>query len=319
MRAGVAAFAVALLAVPATARAVTTEVSAVVESLNERLFCPQGFESIGGGVDPDDVSSMVLSALQPLDAFGAPDGSFSVVVRDLAGPHDAYRVGTICGNLPDLEIVKEVFDGPAGGLATGTVECPLGKFAVGGGVGHAGSASALDGSVAISAPYFPDYLFSPDLTDRDEGQHVAPRGWKGSRRSEGPATGAYVAVVCTTASNVVTVVNDGTAAAGATSLAYALCPDGTSAAGGGVEAVDLTGLRVASSAPVFPGLLLPASLFSQAEGTGEAGIGWRVAVRNDGGSAKPFKMAVVCAPEPDAPAAVAIAALLALAGRPARR
>jgi hypothetical protein len=297
---------------PGTARAVFTEVHSLEIETQSGLFgtCDTGV-GIGGGVEGVEptwtVHSSYVSTLS--------SGYWTGFVQNLGAP-STVKTAAVCANgngWPGFEVVGDDYQIPAGGVAGDSVLCPLGTIALGGGASFGGALGA--GTIVATAPYFPASPLAPRLHQQEDGERGPPGGWWSSYRSGAGVLAGAVVATCGAADDAVTVVNSNTVDAGEVAAASARCPTGTIAIGGGVDAADPTGLRLASSAPLFFGFPLATRLANVADGVAGAPVGWRASLRNDGATSQLFQVAAVCVPESGGAPLAAVLALGALARR----
>ena len=193
-----------------------------------------------------------------------------------------------------------------GSFDSARVLCPTGMTASGGGIDLF---NVLTMSVTSSAPIFDDGGTGQRLLFTPNGTQPAPIGWQASARNESAAQGDMkVAGVCKTAPTVVTVVGSGAATIGSFDNPRVLCPAGMTAIGGGIDLFNVLTMTVTSSAPVFDDGGTAQRLLFTPNGAQPAPIGWQASARNDSSVQGDMKVAVICAPEPEALLLVACAA-----------
>jgi len=172
----------------------------------------------------------------------------------------------------------------ASNFNTAQPDCPAGNIAVSGGTDVQ---NVLNMLVTANAPWFADrLLFQPD------GAAPAPTGWYGAVLNNQASSAAMkVGAVCSDAIAASAQVASISVMNGDFAGAFAYCPMGTVAIGGGVDVNNVFTMRVTASAPVFPGNV---ELIFMADGEAPAPIGWAGFARNDGASPLPMKVAVIC-------------------------
>jgi len=89
------------------------------------------------------------------------------------------------------------------------------------------------------------------------------------------------------------VVGSDTAEPGSYAAERVTCPAGMTAVGGGIDVYNVLTMVVTSSAPTFDQSLH--RLIQQPNGANPAPVGWQASARNEGTTARPFKVAVICA------------------------
>lgn len=308
--------ALVLSTAPPTSAFVTrvSPTSALSDAADASILCTSG-SPLGGGFD--SAAFGVLTArdtgVSEPEAPQDPIERWAVQALNPTGMFQDWRFAAVCGSLPGLEYVFEDMTTLAGLSTSENVACPLGKVAVGGG---ALTLSGIDARMTATGPYFPADPLGPQLSDQPDGEAGTPGGWRVSHQNVGAATTGVVFAVCANGAGVRTIVDSETVQPGQARVAVADCPAGTAAVGGGFDAQDRDGLRLAASSPLFEGFVFRDGIFDLTTSTTEDAIAWRVVVRNESASAKTFQVAAMCVPEPAAPAAAAgAAAALALLRR----
>jgi hypothetical protein len=299
MRAILRALAVLSLVVPAGASAFVTSVSltqALSDAADSNILCPSG-SPLGGGFDSAAIGVLtargtgVFEPAAPLD----PLERWAVQLLNPSGMFQDYRVAAVCGSLPGLSYVFEDMTTIAGLSTSENVVCPLGKVAVGGG---ALTLSGIDARLTATGPYFPGNPLGPQLSDQPDGEAGTPGGWRVSQQNVGVATTGVVFALCASNVDLRPIVESQTVQPGQARVAVSDCPPGMAAIGGGFDAQDRTGLRLAASSPLFEGFPFRDGIFDLTTSTNEDAIAWRVVVRNESASAKTFQVVAMCVPEP---------------------
>jgi MYXO-CTERM domain-containing protein len=289
----------------------------VDQALQVGVQCGAGV-TVGAGFDSLDEGDLTARRLHPYP-FPTWESWEVTVHNGGAAPRELVLAAICADDLPAPVVAESGFTIPLGTLTEEIVFCPFGMVAAQGGADTTGSASAS--SIAALSPYFPFAPGGARLRDQADGAGAAPLAWHAAVRSQGSATILGTASVsCIDGPRVATsVVSSTFPGVDLVASAFALCPVGWSAVGGGVDAEDLTALQLLSSSPLFPANdPFPRRLAVQPVGPGAAPIGWRVALRRDTVVDRPFRVAAVCVPEPGAPG-LAAAALLGLGSRRRRR
>lgn len=307
-----------LLAAPASA--FTTRVSptsALSDAADSNVLCPVG-APLGGGFDSLAVGVLRArgsGAAEPASP-GDPVGRWAVQLLNPSGTFQDYRFAAVCGSLPGLVHVFEGTSQPTGiPSSSDSVACPVGTVAIGGGALTTGG--GVGSRLTASGPTFPTSIFGTGLADQPDGEAPLPRGWDVAYDNVGAATTGVVFVACADYEDVRPIVESDSVAAGASKVAVAECPPGTAAVGGGFDAQDRSGLRLAASSPLFPGFVFRDSIFDVDGSTTEDAEAWRVVVHNESASGKTFQIVAMCVPEPatTAAAGIACAALVAVRRR----
>ena len=270
-----------------------------------RVECPIGMVAIGGGIDPENVLTMKVTSsgptfdqnnerliFQPDGANPAPIG-WQASARNDGTTTKSFKVAVICAPISSVTTVVGSDTASAGSFGSERVECPRGKYAIGGGIDLD---NVLTMVVTSSGPTFIQnnnrLIFQPD------GTSPAPVGWQASTRNEATTTKSFkVAVICAPISGVTTVVGSDTARARSFGSERVECPRGKIAVGGGIDPDNVLTMNVSSSGPTFD--QNNDRLFFQPDGTNPAPIGWQASTSNDATTTKPFKVAVICAQPPN--------------------
>ena len=298
-------------------RPATAELSVVVSSatVNDALSVTSsascvGATRVGGGFDTLATSAFVTDTAEPIAG-----GWRSALYNEPSGGAESFSNVAICeDSAAEPTLVSASFDVPQLSVASGLVLCPAGMTALSGGVGAPGASGS--GSAMLLAPVWPLAAGGSHLRDRIDGEFAGPTAWEAVERNDLPlgAFSATVSALCADRSDVVTVIESGSVAAGTVASNTVNCPTGTRAVGGGVDASDHTDLVLVASAPVFFGFP-PKRITAVADGASASiPIGWRSSVRSDASTARNLKFAAVCVPEPSG-TALALAAVTALAAR----
>ena len=284
--------------------------------------CPGLLISLGGGFDSENEDAMVGAVSRAIPKLGSTQivGAWSPSIRNVTNTTQYAKLAVVCGAVDDVEVVTDTFPVPAGAIGSDSVLCPFGTVALGGGVVKQDATNANTKTIAALAPIFPANPLTRSLASRPVGENPAPGGWEAAFVSEGPAGTGEVDAICAPFDDVVTVVEQAVVAPGTTLAKNVVCPIGMEAVSGGVDASDRSGLRLASSGPLFlsgfPLKLTRIYEIGVSDPTGP--LGWRIAMRNDAATPRTIKVAAICAPEPTG-AATAAVATLAFAGAAARR
>jgi len=258
-----------------------------------------GAIAIGGGFDTLDGDGLALLSLEFQDDGGS--GQFYGDMRDDGGGAGSFKLATLCDDdQPEIDFVELSFSAASGTTSGASVVCPIGTRAINGGAKVLGTGS--DVSVAMLSPGFLFDGLGTRLFERPDGTGPPPFTWWAHVLNTNAviANGAAASATCVPFEwrPLSTEVKSGSAVAGVVTSRTILCDPGSTAVGGGVDAGDPSGLELVGSGPVFGGPLLPTRLADLSDGPHGAPIGWRVALRNGAASARPFKAAAVCAPEP---------------------
>jgi hypothetical protein len=290
-----------------------------------RVPCGEGAITLGGGLDPENVVSMILTSTAP--AFGADpsdrlifrsDGTSEAGVEWQAtslneGAAKTIKVAAVCatGVAATTEVASRL--APASSATTQTVLCPEGSVAVGGGVDVSNVAQMR---VIAQAPVFGSGP-PESLATRPNGPNPAPSGWSATIRNVGGGAQVFtVGAICSGDVRVVTEVGTLPLPAEGVGQTRLFCPEGYEAASGGILP-STTSAYVTSSAPAFGADPLDL-LFLQPDGPGPAPVAWQWNVRNDATEVFSAKAGIVCVPEPGALGS-ACAAAATLFGVSARR
>lgn len=289
-----------------------------------RVPCAEGAIALGGGLDPENVGSMILTSTAP--AFG-PDPADRLIFRS-DGTSEAgvewqatslnqagsmtIKVAAVCAT--GIAATSEVASSfaPGNSVTTRNVLCPEGSVAVGGGVDVSNVAQMR---IVAQAP-----VFGPgppeNLATRPDGPNPAPSGWSATVRNLGGPQLYTVAAICIADVPIVTEVGTFPLPAEGVGQTRLFCPEGYEAASGGVLP-STTSAYVTSSAPAF-GADPFDLLFVQPDGPAPAPVAWQWNVRNDAAEVLSAKAGIVCVPEPGAFGS-ACAAAATLFGVSARR
>jgi hypothetical protein len=170
-----------------------TGITTVVTSQNvnpsawwfNKVICPAGTVAVGGGVDVQDDTQMIVTSSgptiagsRPLDtpdgSYGAPDG-WGGTVRNDSDSVKTFKVGVVCQPLKGITTVISSDTAAAGSSETHAIGCPVSSIAVGGGLDAANVYSVL---ATQTAPRFE--VPQATLMQRDPGVQPAPVGWQAS-------------------------------------------------------------------------------------------------------------------------------------------
>jgi hypothetical protein len=250
--------------------------------------CPSGSRALGGGVvQRGSAISLEVQASGPLDSTGVTantvDGDVAAqwyaAVRNDGPGTVTFRVFAICSSTSDATIEATSLVGPD---AQGYAYCPSGRRALGGGVVQSGSPNGL--VLAASGP-----LDETSTTLNTNDGDIATEWWASVRTRE-PAPPVKVFAIC--ASNVDATIEQSTFVTDANNgqnEAYAYCPDGKRALGGGVvESGDPSGLHVRASGP------LDETSTTLNTNDGDIAAEWYASVRNGSGSSRTWRVFAVC-------------------------
>jgi PASTA domain len=269
-----------------------------------RVGCPAGTTVVSGGVDLSQVLTEKVTSSAPTfggnirlisqpDGTGpAPTGWQASAVNNDAGAQ-SFKVAVMCGAAAGGASRSTVVGSStvtANSFGSVRVTCPGGTVAVGGGVDVANIGNMI---VTASAPTFVAnnnrLIFQPD------GAAAAPNGWQVSVLNSGPAAQTIKgAAVCAAFSSLTAVVGSGNASAGTFSTTRVTCPGGRVASGGGIDLENVFTMKVTSSGPTFA--VNNSRLIFQPDGAAPAPNGWQASGLNNDTTAKPFKVAAICAP-----------------------
>lgn len=274
--------------------------------------CGDGFV-VGGGFDTaaeDGIRALSSIALVPAayTSWRSQLWSGGVLTKE-------WKVAAICTDSP-IESTVEVdsFNASDDHVFEETALCPPGLSALSGGSSSEGPEDAV--FIAAAAPYF-YFVGGGRLAEMDPGLGPAPNGWRVARASDDSPIASHRASAQAVCRDEVafTQITAGSAPANGIGAAIAVCPEGFLAVGGGADALDLVGLEMVSSAPLFgtSGGSIFQRLTTKPQGNVEPPVAWRASLRNRNDTPRSFQMAAVCVPEPSAPELVAAAgAALAL-------
>ena len=170
----------------------------------ERVQCPSRTVALGGGVDLDNVLTMVVTSsgptfdqnnerlyFQPNGANPAPVG-WQASARNESATTKSFKVAVICA--PSSAVNTEVGSASVrvGSFGSERVECADGRIALGGGIDLD---NVLTMNVTSSGPTFDqnnDRLFF-----QPNGRNPAPIGWQASTSNDATTTKPFkVAVIC---------------------------------------------------------------------------------------------------------------------------
>jgi hypothetical protein len=267
-----------------------------------RVLCPDGMVAVGGGVDLNNVLTMVVTSsaptfaannnrliFQPDGANPAPVGWQASARNNDTGSHP-FKVVVTCAPLEGVSTVVDSQTVAPDSFQASRALCPNGRVAVGGGVDLD---NVLTMAVTSSAPTFAAnnnrLIFQPD------GDNPAPVGWQASARNNDAVTRPLkVVVICAQVEGVSTVVGSASVSAGSFNADRILCPNGSIAVGGGIDLDNVLTMVVTSSAPTFADN--DNRLIFQPDGDNPAPVGWQSSARNNDSNARPLKNAVICAP-----------------------
>lgn len=185
---------------------------------------------------------------------------------------------------------------PAGTFGGATVYCPAGMAAVSGGIDvH----NVLLMRVTSSGPFYSGT--DGRLLSQEDGPNPAPIGWQAYAVNYGSSSAMIkIAVVCSSMTEVSSVVESGTVNAGTFDASAAACPTGSVALGGGIDPENVLTMEITSSGPVFGST----RLLQQPDGAAPAPTRWFGAVVNNADTQKKYKTAVICAPSSSVSAVV---------------
>jgi len=292
-----------------------------------RVLCPDGTATVGGGVDLDNVLTMRVTSSGHVYDDGTVEGTRLLFQGDGPGPgplgwqasgkndaggSQAIKIAAICSTDATTTAVNSASVSP-GTFNTARVLCPGGTSTLGGGVDLG---QVLLMTVTSSAPVYPDG--TPEgtrLIFQLDGPGAAPIGWQVSAINDDTSAQAIkVGAICSGGAPAQTVVGSADVTPGSFNSVRVLCPKGTVAVSGGVDLNQVLTMRVTASAPVYPdGTPEGTRLIFQPDGPGAAPIGWQASAVNGDLAIQTMKVAAVCVPEPGAAGQV-LAALGTLAG-----
>ena len=169
------------------------------------------------------------------------------------------------------------------------VNCPNGQVALAGGFD---TNNFNNMEVTTLAPTFA----SAPLAFQNDGVRSAPDGWYASVKNyDTVGRPGTVMVICAPLSSVLTNiasagVSGGTVQSGGTGSAFANCPSGYSAVGGGVDVNSPGTMKVSGSAPTYQAQFL----VERPAGGNPAPTGWAAGIRSEGPAGQ-MKVAAICA------------------------
>ena len=266
---------------------------------------------VGGGIDTLAAGSLTVHRTEPSDV----SASWNVNVRNDGGATAEFVTAAICADhLPAPTLVSLDFPVPGQNVLEEIVFCPPGSVATSGGASATGNFPSS--SVAATSPYFPFATGGARLRNRDAGAGPAPTAWFVAERGEtsGNVIGT-ASVVCVGTGPIATEIAIGSTGSAAASYDFfVVCPPGWTAVGGGVDADDLTVLRLATNGPLYQSSSdpLPRRLAVQTPGRNRVPIGWLATLRSLTPTPQAVRVAAVCVPEPAAAGAGSCAALALL-------
>jgi hypothetical protein len=314
MRRAISAAAIgSCLAAPAAAafyiRVETVEVGTDPSATTSSQPSCGGDVRLGGGFDTTAGASLTArAAITTQDSPG-----WATVMRNDGVAPAPFTGAVICSDAEsEPTIAESSFPVTGGDIVSDLVSCPGDGVALNGGVAYTGFPGFS--STVLLSPIFPFDPGGSFLRQRADGSAPAPGGWEVVALGDDDMANvsATMFAVCLDRENVLTVVASGIADPDGVSSATVPCPAQTTAVGGGVDAEERVGLHLVGSGPVLFGLPLPTRITELSDGEAGAPTGWRVALRNDSFSARSFKAAAICVPEPGG-TALGAAALAALA------
>lgn len=265
-----------------------------------RLDCPANTVAVGGGVDPDQVLTMVVTSSAPVFAQNnnrlifQPDGEvplptgWQVSVRNNDTANKTFKAAVICASDVTGKVIVSSGTAAAGSFAALRINCPAGLTALSGGLDPE---QVLTMAVTSSAPVFNEnnnrLIFQPD------GQLTAPIGWQASVRNNDSANKPFkAAAICVSGLTVKTVAKSDNVAPGSFNAIRMDCPANMIALGGGLDADQVLTMLLTSSGPVFAEN--NNRLIFQPDGTANPPTGWQASARNNDTAAKKFTVAVTC-------------------------
>ncbi|WP_152541214.1 hypothetical protein [Kallotenue papyrolyticum] len=292
-----------------TTAAATGDVLTVVQSDSvaaasfsaTRVLCPAGWVAVGGGVDPFNVFLMEVTSSAPVFAQNnerllfQPDGEqpapngWQVSIRNHDSAVQTYKAAVICTRDTTVNTIVGSATIAAGTFNGQSVTCPHEQVAVGGGVDLF---NVLAMTVTSSGPSFG----SQRLLLQPNGDHPAPNGWRAIARNDDATPRLLkVAVICSSAPSIRSVVTSGTAGANTFAVTRAACPPNMVALHGGLDPFNVLEMRLTTSAPFFAAGGGTRLLF-QPDGEHGAPSEWWAGVRNYLSTAQSYKVAVICKP-----------------------
>jgi hypothetical protein len=211
-----------------------------------RVHCPADMVALSGGVDVQNVITMVVSSSAP--AYGtaagdrlifqddgpapAPTAWQATVINEAAAAQD-FRVGVLCVEAAaGLSSVIGSASVNPGWFDSERVLCPAGTISTGGGIDVA---QGLHMRVSSSAPVFPG-ASGNRLIQQSDGITVPPNGWQGTAINDDAAIRAIkVAAICAPETTGALTAITSRVLTGSFGSARAVCPANMIAAGGGVD------------------------------------------------------------------------------------
>lgn len=266
-----------------------------------RVNCPTGMVALSGGVDVENVLSMVVSSSAPVygddrllfvgdGAASAPTGWQATAINDAATVQD-FRVGVLCVDASaGLSSVIGSDTAPVGSFGVERVLCPAGMISVGGGVDVG---QVLTMRLSSTGPAFGADPLGGRLLSQTNGVGPAPVGWQASAINDGAANMTVkVAAVCAPEPvGALTVISSDTVSGGF-GTERVVCPANMISVGGGIDLENVFTMDVSASGMTFTGAT--ARLYQQSDGTQGPPFGWQGAAR--GSSGQLLRTGVICLP-----------------------
>lgn len=266
----------------------------------QNVSCPAGTVALGGGVDVENVITMIVTSSGPIfpgtavRLLGQPNGAGPAPVgwrasaKNTAASTQTMRVGVICANITGVTTVIGSDTAPAGSFDVAFVSCPAGSVATGGGIDPY---NILDMEVSSSAPRYA----GTRLYTQADGPAGAPNGWQATSVNLGTTAREFkVAAICAPLEGVTSVISSATANAGTFGNERTVCPAGKIAIGGGADLEQVLNMRITSTAPTFSGS--SARLYQQVDGNlFYAPHGWQSSTLNIDSVTRTIRNAVICA------------------------
>ena len=258
--------------------------------------CATGEAALGGGIRPFNGGSMWMQESGPQAANGAvlatgerPGRWFSSLYNN-SGQGRAFATYAVCSASSDATVqtttlgVSASPDGAKQG--TGTMSCPTGQRAIGGGILGAGR---LEASGPVDETFQSSNTVTGDI----------PRGWFVSMVTDSAIPPTYrMYALCSSTSTATVAIDDETLQPGEVDNIGVGCPSTQRLLSGGVIGTIPRGEIVSSGAAQNNGLIYASQETNNAPTTG---FGWRAQVFNIGPAAD-YKVAAVCeAPTPTTP------------------
>lgn len=154
---------------------------------SKQVTCPAGTVAVGGGIDMENVKTMMVTSSAPTFAGSQhrlgqrPDGinpapkGWQASARNESTTTKGFKVAAICAPLTGIKTMVVAGSVVPGNYGFERAVCPADHIALGGGIDVT---QVLRMTVSSSAPTFMGFLYR--LLWQPDGTHPAPNGWSGS-------------------------------------------------------------------------------------------------------------------------------------------